>query len=257
MLQPHFTHVRQKEGVHVELPDYVENAFELLDEPGEWYLDRPADTVYYLPKPGEDMTKAKVVAPAVERLVELRGTLDQPVANVQFVGITFAEAGWLRPSRIGLVDVQANFVIDPEKPMKREGGFTVVHNEHVKSPANVVCLPPARNVRFERCTFTRLGGAGLDVEFGSQDNVVSGCHFHDVSGTAVQVGDLLRDDHHPDDPRKIVKNNAVVNCRIHDCCRRVHGRRRRLRRLYRRHDHRAQRDSRHALLGRVRRLGLG
>ena len=73
-------------------PDYIENAFELLDEPGEWYLDRPAKTVYYLPKPGEDMTKAKVIAPAVEKLVELRGTLDQPVENIQFEGITFAEA---------------------------------------------------------------------------------------------------------------------------------------------------------------------
>ena len=28
---------------------------------------------------------------------------------------------------------------------------------------------------------------------------------------------MLKDDHHPDDPRKIVKNNAVVNCYIHDC----------------------------------------
>ena len=25
---------------------YIENALELLDEPGEWYFDRPAKTVY-------------------------------------------------------------------------------------------------------------------------------------------------------------------------------------------------------------------
>ena len=74
-----------------------------------------------------------------------------------------------------------------------------------------------KSVRFERCTFTQLGGAGLDIEFGSQDNVVAGCRFCDISGTAVQVGDVLKDDHHPDDPRKIVKNNAVVNNYIHDC----------------------------------------
>ena len=40
MLQPHFTHAREKEGVQVNLPSYIENALELLDEPGEWYLDR-------------------------------------------------------------------------------------------------------------------------------------------------------------------------------------------------------------------------
>ena len=86
----------------------------------------------------------------------------------------------------------------------------------LKSPANVVCHA-AKSIRFERCTFTQLGGAGLDIEFGSQDNVVVGCRFCDISGTAVQVGDVLKDDHHPDDPRKIVKNNAVVNNYIHDC----------------------------------------
>ncbi|MBN2294797.1 MAG: right-handed parallel beta-helix repeat-containing protein, partial [Pirellulales bacterium] len=217
MLQPHFTHAREKEGVHIELPKYIENVFELLDEPGEWYLDRASDTVYYIPKPGEDMTKTKVVAPAVECLVELRGTLDAPVENMEFAGITFAEGGWLRPSRIGLVDVQANFVIDWKRPMKRAGGYTVVHNEHVKSPANVVCRT-AKNVKFERCTFTRLGSAGIDMEFGSQNNSISGCRFNDISGTAVQIGDLTRNDHHPDDPRMIVKNNSVTNNHIHNCC---------------------------------------
>ena len=65
---------------------YIENALELLDEPGEWYLDRTAKTVYYMPRQGEDMTKAEVIAPAVEKLVELRGTLDRPVHNIQFRG---------------------------------------------------------------------------------------------------------------------------------------------------------------------------
>ena len=33
---------------------YFKNALELLDEPGEWYMDRPAKTVYYMPRQGED-----------------------------------------------------------------------------------------------------------------------------------------------------------------------------------------------------------
>ena len=77
-------------------------------------------------------------------------------------------------------------------------------------------LPRRQAVRFERCTFTRLGGGGLDLEFGAQDNMVTGCHFLDISGTAIQVGDVLKDDHHPDDPRMIVKDNAVRNNVIHD-----------------------------------------
>jgi hypothetical protein len=219
MRQPEFTYAKNKEGVniasHVD-EVYIENSLELLDEPGEWYLDRAARMVYYLPKPGEDMTEVPVVAPALERLVELRGTLDRPVRNIQFEGIRFEHGNWLRPSQVGFVDVQANFVLDEANLMQREGGLTAVHNQHLKSPANVVCRA-AQSVRFERCVFARLGGAGLDLECGAQDNVIAGCRFFDISGTAIQIGDVLEGDHHPDDPRKIVKNNSVVSCFVHDC----------------------------------------
>jgi hypothetical protein len=93
----------------------------------------------------------------------------------------------------------------------------VVHNEALKSPSNIVCHA-AKSIRFERCTFAKLGSGGIDIEFGAQDNAIVGCRFCDIAGTAVQIGDVLQDDHHPDDPRKIVKNNRVENCSIHDCC---------------------------------------
>ncbi len=218
MRQPWFTIARKKEGVRIKLPAYVENAFELLDAPGEWYLDRAADVVYYIPKPGQDMTTAEVIAPTIERPIELKGTIDKPVHHIRFEGITFAYAGWLRPNRIGHVDVQANFIMGTGQNMlKRKHGWTMVHNEHVKSPSNIVCRA-ARSIRFERCTFTKLGSGGIDLEHGAQDNVICGCHFHDISGTAIQVGDVLRDDHHPDDPRKVVRNNQVINNTIHDVC---------------------------------------
>jgi hypothetical protein len=229
MLQPFFRLAKEKEGVNVGTTFnpahdtmYVENALELLDEPGEWYLDRKAKTVYYLPRPGEDMTKVEVIAPAVEQLVVLRGTLDRPVENVQFQGLTFAHATWLLPSKMGLADTQSNFVTDWNREVaKRKQGslealFTV-HNEYIKSPSNIICHA-AKSIRFDRCTFTKLGSGGVDFECGAQNNAVVGCRFYDLAGTAVQIGDVLQNDHHPDDPRKIVKNNRVENCYIHDCC---------------------------------------
>ncbi|MEN6451745.1 MAG: right-handed parallel beta-helix repeat-containing protein [Thermoguttaceae bacterium] len=224
MLQPYFTHAKTKEGVRVSNPAhlqriYLENAIELLDEPGEWYLDRSTKTIYYMPREGEDMTKAAVIAPAVEKLVEFRGSLPQPVHNIRFENVTFKHANWLRPSKIGHCEVQANCIIDSDRKdsFVRAGGFVNVHNENLKSQANIV-LHAAKAIRFERCTFTQLGGAAIDIERGSQDNVISGCAIYDIAGSGVQIGDVLKDDHHPDDPRKIVKNNRVVNCCIHDCC---------------------------------------
>ena len=214
MLQPYFTLVRLKEGVRPTVPTYIENARELLDAPGEWYFDRAAQVVYYIPQVGEDVNSAEIMAPVVEKLLELRGSLDAPVHNIQFEGLTFCQASWLRPSQIGLVDLQANFVITPQNLIARAGGVVAnLHNENRKSPSNVV-LHAAKSIRFERCTFTQFGSGGIDLEYGSQDNLISGCKFYDLSGSAVQVGDVV--DHHPRDPREVVKNNQIVNNYIHD-----------------------------------------
>jgi len=210
MQQPWFTFASRKEGVQAKLPDYIENAFELLDEPGEWYFDKPARSLYYIPRDGESMDTAQVVAPVLETLVEIVGTPDAPVHHIRFEGITFADATWLTPSRIGHCDVQANFTMTPTNIGERDGFLYNIHNEQTKSPGNVR-LHAAHSIRFERCTFTRLGGAGIDVEHGSHDNVISGCRFFDISGSAVQIGDVQQEDHHPDDERLLVKDNQVTN----------------------------------------------
>ncbi len=215
MLQPWFMLASNKEGVQAKLPAYMENALELLDEPGEWYYGPVNDTLYYWPREGEDMASAEVVAPQLETLVCLEGRAGRPVRNLVFQGITFADATWAKPDRIGHPDVQANFCFHDTNIFTRDGSLVNVHNEYVKSPANVV-VRGAEGCRFEGCTFTRLGGAGLDIEQGSRNNLVNGCVFFDISGSAIQVGDVLSADHHPKNSRRVVRNNRITNNRIHD-----------------------------------------
>jgi hypothetical protein len=216
MAQPAFTLANVKEGVQIGYPELIENALELLDRPGEWYLDRQEHRVYYYPMAGEKMNSVEVVAPALEVLVELKGTLDQPVHNIRFEGLTFSYATWQMPSD-GFVDIQANFRAGRETKMfpRGQAGLAILHGEMIKSPANVICHA-AKAVQFQGCRFTHLGGAGLDLEYGAQNNVVNACEFCDISGSAIQVGDVQRHDHHPDDPRLIIRNNRVTNNRIHD-----------------------------------------
>ena len=79
-------------------PSWVENAYELLDSEGEWYLDRTAGYLYYKPLANENISTATVVAPVLETLVNAAGTYATPLHNVQFYGITFAYATWLQTS---------------------------------------------------------------------------------------------------------------------------------------------------------------
>jgi hypothetical protein len=73
-------------------PLHFENAHEFLNEPGEFYVDTSAQTVYYRPRDTETMSRAKVQAPTLETLFRVQGTgPGSPVRNLQFSGITFAQ----------------------------------------------------------------------------------------------------------------------------------------------------------------------
>jgi hypothetical protein len=213
MQQPGFYLLCRKEGVKAEYPAYMENALELLDEPGEWYHDPETRVIYYLQREGEDLLTADCVVPLLETLVSLRGTVDAPVRNIRFEGITFADATWLGPNRIGHADVQANFSIEPTNLFERDGSLVNLHNEYVKSPANVT-VEYGHGIVFEDCTFTRLGGAGLDLGRGSQECVVSRCTFADISGSGIQIGDVQQDDHHPANPAMVVHGIRVADCLV-------------------------------------------
>ena len=92
-------------------PFFLANALEFLDEPGEWFADQSAGRIYYWPRDNEDLSHAHVVAPALETLVQVVGTLDRPVTHVTFTGIGFAHTTWLRPSLLGHVPLQAGFYL--------------------------------------------------------------------------------------------------------------------------------------------------
>ena len=183
----------------MSLPQWLENARELLDEEGEWYLDRTAHQLHYRPRLGEDLSKAQVIVPTLEVLVRGEGTLDAPIHDVVFRGLTFAYATWLRPSTdVGYAPLQA-------------GVTTIAGGVSEKTPANVA-FSAAMRVRFEDDVFTHLGAVALSFDRGSQGDAVVGCRFEDVSSGAIELGDVTHvTDHHPTDPRDVVKGNTIAD----------------------------------------------
>jgi hypothetical protein len=74
-------------GVH----NYVVwNVREGMTEPGQWYLDRTAGKVVYWPLPGEDMTKAKVIAPKALSVIRIAGTKENPPRNIRIANLTLS-----------------------------------------------------------------------------------------------------------------------------------------------------------------------
>jgi len=71
---------------------FVENIFEELDAPGEWFLNTNSHTLYFHPPAGFDPANATVEVTRLTTLVELRGTESNPVRAVTIKGLTFRHA---------------------------------------------------------------------------------------------------------------------------------------------------------------------
>jgi hypothetical protein len=74
---------------------YVEDAYELLTQPGQFYLDKTSRYLYYIPEPGQNMATVNVELPTEQDLLTLQGTPGHlaPV-NQNAPGTTYTGDSW-------------------------------------------------------------------------------------------------------------------------------------------------------------------
>ena len=187
---------------------YLTNAKELLDTEGEWYLDARASKVYYLPRKGENMATAEVEVPALETLLKVEGTPDNPVTNVSINGVTFSHATWMRPSISGHAPLQAGmymieaYKLRPKK-IRPNGDHKLDNQGWVGRPAAAVTVDCADGVDFIACRFEHLASSGLDYHTYIKGGNVQGCTFSDIGGNGIVAGSFgpeAHEAHLPYDP---------------------------------------------------------
>ncbi|MGD9495819.1 MAG: right-handed parallel beta-helix repeat-containing protein, partial [Armatimonadota bacterium] len=172
---------------------YVENLFEGLDSPGEWYLDRPTGILYYKPRPGESMDEIDAVMPLVERLVEFRGDAEagERVSHIALRGLTFEHASWPMPER-GWNERQAQSSMETAAIYARGAEHCVLEDIEVR----------------------HVGAHGVWFERGCRHNRLERCHVWDVGAGGVYLGATT------ETPE--ASHNVVHNCYVHHCTE-VHG----------------------------------
>jgi hypothetical protein len=165
-------------------PTRAENAYQLLDAPGEWYLDVTSSKFYYIPLSGQNLATLDVEAPVLEALVTGGGTATNPLHDVTFQGIQFSYATWMGPSGPnGFSEVQANYLVwGTAGPTAGNANY-----DWYQIPANI-SLTYAQNIQFIGDAFVHLGAAGLGLGDGSQNCLVEGNVFTDTSGNGIELG---------------------------------------------------------------------
>jgi len=166
---------------------HVENVFEALDRPGEWYLDRKTGVLYYWPLDGEDLTRAEVIAPVAKQLVLLEG---RP-----------AEGAFVEHLRLeGLRFYHTEYGIGPEGKSDGQAAHSVPGAIHAEG---------ARFCAVEQCEVAHVGTYGIHFETGCQDNRIVHCELRDLGAGGVRIGDGWGGDPAAPTVRNLIDNNFI------------------------------------------------
>ena len=220
-------HVGDSTLANGEQPAYIENAYPLLTQPGQWYLDESANTMYYIPRPGEQLATADVEAPVLQSLVTGQGTATAPVHDIVFSGIQFSYATWLQPSSPdGFSEIQANYTLTGDGAYATQGlcglvpGGTCPFGDWTQEPGNL-SFSYDQDIAFLGDAFVHLGAAGLQLGDGSQNDTVRGDVFTDISGNGLELGGV--DDPEPTSAAQDTTGNQITDNHLYDLPVEYHG----------------------------------
>ena len=154
-------------GMHKDFR-MVENIFEELDAPGEWFHNAKTNTLYYLPEPGIDLAKARVEVVRLKHLVEFQGTSKAPVRFITLQGFVFRHA--------------ARTFMENKEPLLRSD-WTIYRG-------GAVLLNGTEDVRILDSEFDQPGGNAIFVSNYNRRAIIRGCHIHDAGASGICfVGD--------------------------------------------------------------------
>lgn len=189
---------------------YIENAYELIDEDNEWYLDETTDTLYIKVPDGMDINSAEVIIPNLETLIKAEATNGTKIQNLAFEGITFRYTNWTVPSEKGLVDIQAG--------MYANYCIFKTNDMGVLRPSAAICVADTENFTLKNCTVENMGAAGIDLNHGTKNSVIQDNIIRNISGNGIMIGNFVVDEntdihvvYNPEDESQICTGDRIVN----------------------------------------------
>jgi hypothetical protein len=172
---------------------FVENVFEELDSPGEWFFDTRTSTLYYYPESGIDLDHAVVEVPILEHVIVFAGTQERPVENISFRGFRF-------------VHTTSTYLKSYDVPSLSDWA---IHR------GGTILAEGTRNCSVESCWFDAIGGNAVFVNNYNRHFSVIGCTFTETGDSAICfVGDHEKTN---GTQRAFPYECEASNNLIHDC----------------------------------------
>ncbi|QIL40302.1 PDZ domain-containing protein [Pedobacter sp. HDW13] len=147
---------------------FVENIFEELDAPGEWFYNRKSKTLFLIPPTGTDINQANFTFSRLTDLIHIKGDLKSPVKNISINGIDFTETA-------------RSFMLGKEPLLRSD--WTIYRG-------GAILLEGTENISIRNCNFYNLGGNAVFLSKYNKNDKISNNHIYNIGASALAfVGD--------------------------------------------------------------------
>ena len=160
---------------------FLQNVFEALNEPGEWYLDKAEGTLYYIPYAGEQPDKITLWGSVTETMINIDGA-----NGISFQNIVFRGNGFNIPkNNTGRDDSsQAAYDATPCVSCENASDFTI-----------------------KNCEFRDIAACAVFLGENVKNAVIDSTYFENLGAQAVYI----RGENVPVDDPAVTKNITVSN----------------------------------------------
>ncbi|MEI8084963.1 MAG: PDZ domain-containing protein [Paludibacter sp.] len=141
----------------------VENIFEELDAPSEWFYNATEHKLYFMPDAKTNLKTAKVEIVRLKNLVEFNGSKANPVKNINLQGFVFRHV--------------ARTFMENKEPLLRSD-WTVFRG-------GAVFFNGAEDCSVKDCEFDQVGGNTVFVNNYNRRIAITGCYIHNSGASGV------------------------------------------------------------------------
>lgn len=151
------------QGTDVGEQMYIENVFEELDSPGEWFFNETTQTLFLWHNgTGKPPLDTDFVVTSQKTLILAKGEQDKPIRNLQIRGVNFRDTAYA--------------YLDPR---------AVPSDDWTLQSSAALVLQGTENSTVDSCVFERLDGNAILIFGYNRHTTVQNCEFAWIGDTAI------------------------------------------------------------------------
>ncbi|MBX7172957.1 MAG: right-handed parallel beta-helix repeat-containing protein [Pyrinomonadaceae bacterium] len=154
--------INRESSLHKEFR-FVENVFEELDAPGEWFYDKETKTLYLIPPVGVDLKKSHITIGTIDQLLVLKGDMQKPLKNISIQKLHFTQTNWT--------------FMKTKEPMLR--------SDWMLYRGGAVLLEGTENIQISDCIFDEIGGNAIFLSNYNKNDVIKDNHLYNLGASGI------------------------------------------------------------------------